>query len=860
MSNSIETKNINNVNTAPAPEMTGLIPQTSTTDLSVVNNPTVMSASGVTADPSTTTFVDDGVVVTNDTSHDVTIDDTIVKLNDTQSVEQGIKDFLAKPIVAFSGTFATTDTFSFLTTEIQPSAGFATANAVLWREKLKGFLGIKMDMVFRIVVNANKFQAGRYCMSWVPLCGADSSTSQLKEVNFITNIHMATIVQRTTLKRVEFDLNTTTSAELRIPWTSVRAYYPLTNIDTSVRIGELGGLCLWPYSPLVSPAGSTTASYTVYMHLENVSLFGVCSPQSGLTSRKRHGRRDNAQEELGNKLNGPISGTAQIIGSIARATSRLPIPGLSEFATTLGWVSDRVAGAANVLGFSKPSQGDSQVKMQVNVAPNHVTIDGDSDAKSLSFLSKPGVIPVHGIGSTSLDEMDFSFITRIYANKSIASWSTADAVSTELHGLTLQLSTMSQSIGSATNYLPVGFVASFFQMWRGSLKVKYKLVKTDFHSGRIMICHYPRDVSGATTERPAYVNRVIWDVRENNEMEIIVPYISQTAWSRYGDIVGTLKMTVLDTLVAPASVSSSVAILIEVCGGDDIQFAVPQNGIPLVPTVISPQSGLSKGNEDNIFSSTVGTSVVKMDNLMASAIATGDRVSNFRALLKRNFKLAPSSLALISTRRFNTGSISCVPDVLHMSGTTADSYPIVSDMYAIIGLCYGMSRGGVIFRDVIDAGLFTASTNTNGPAMVTANIGRPNTGLESEPFYGNTSFIQSPYLPSVFQNVSQNPVITVEMPQYTSTYARANCDIMHQYGSTTTYHYNNKSTSSGTIYPIVFSVPANSITAGTAQAVAGYSVHNLSRIMADDASFHCFISIPPMVSGPANSYTNVALY
>jgi len=69
--------------------------------------------SGQTIVSGTTQFVDDRAVVVHDTSQNISVDNTIIQMSDTQSTQQSIIDYLAKPIVLQSGVFSTSDTYSF---------------------------------------------------------------------------------------------------------------------------------------------------------------------------------------------------------------------------------------------------------------------------------------------------------------------------------------------------------------------------------------------------------------------------------------------------------------------------------------------------------------------------------------------------------------------------------------------------------------------------------------------------------------------------------------------------------------------------------------------------------------------------
>lgn len=824
-------------------------------DPEVVRDVTVQEATGQTSVQSTTKFTEDSNKVVNDTDYDVHISDLITRMNDTQATEQSLLDFLSKPVIISSGNFSTTDTYSFLNTQLMPSAAFAATQAIVWREKLRGYFGIRMDMKFKIVVNANRFQQGRYCLGWVPLAGADSNLSNLKTLYYVSNTHLSTIVQRTTVRRVEFDLNQDTTAELTIPWCSVKSYYPLNNVTSSTTYGELGALSLYPYVPMSSPAGSTIASYTIYCSLTNIHLVGAASPQSGGPKRTRAVNK-SADSELSNTLNGPVSGPARKFGQFASAVATLPIPYLSEVATGVGWIAEGVACVASAFGYSKPSQGDSQVKFQLLQAPNNANVDGDSDARSLAYQTKPGVNMVYGIANTEYDEMAFSYISRIYSNYVILTWPTSNLADSVLFDMPIRLSSYVRSTaGSVVHHSPVAFVGSFFNYWRGSLKVRIKFVKTEFHSGRISIAHFPADAVANNVGNQAYVNREIIDIREHNEVELIIPFIHDTMWASYTDLIGTLRISVVDRLVAPDTVSPSVSYLVEVCGGDDFDVAVPSNALDWIPLGIVPQSGLPT-NVDKIVASDIGNSSVTGDYFSASALAIGDHVTNFRALLKRFHPISPSNVALASTEKLNRKVLRFYGDSVNVLSATPSTDHILPDKFSTIASCYSIYRGGYVIRDVIDTGLVETVAGRQSPAMVVAGLTESPNDYTNPCLTATTGVITNNALPKVYQDISLNPVVTLEIPQYSSSIGRSMVDIMNFDGGAATFRYNARSTSSSTGMAVQVALPDAAVPSGTAPDVALQSLHHVSRILADDGSFHGFVSIPPMVQRSAtNSFS-----
>lgn len=797
-----------------------------------------------------TVFVDDANVVIRDESHVAHIDNTILSLSDTNFDEQSIKTFLSRPIIIRQANFSTTDTYSTFIASSMPYTALQSANAVIWREKLAGIFGIRMDMRFRIVVNANRFQQGRYIMSWTPLAGPITSISLLKEF-WINQSHMATLVQRTTVPHVEIDLCNDTVAELLVPFVSTKSFYPLTSILSSVDSGSLGFLNIYPYSPLVSPAGAITAGYTVYLSFENIRLFGAASAQSGLKMKKKH--FDPQRSEISNTGDGPISSVSSALSKGFKEFANIPL--LSTYANSISWVADRVTSVASVFGWSKPIAGDSMSKMQILQAPNHNTVDGDSDARPFSYLSKPGVVALDGISGTDYDEMDFSYIVRKPAWFQTMTWpSTALAGDNLTNGIFFVSPNTQVTLGGAFNYQPVAFVASFFKVWRGSLRYRFKFVRTEFHSGRVSIAFFPSNAITTYAGNAAYVHRQIVDIRESPEIEIVVPYINENPWTT--NYTGEIIVSVVDPLSAPATVSSSITILCEISGGEDFEVAMPRRGINLCPTSIVPQSGLP--NENSLIAMNIGASTTVADPVISSSITIGDKVSSFRAFLKRFTPLRQNNNSTTGTLLLNDATVAMWADVIPYVPPTLPENYWRADHYSLVASCYAIVRGGVRIRNVINKNLLQGtSTTPYGPGMATAfAIDDQNSSVNTF-IFSQPATILEPDVGAhvVYQDLANNGVITIESPQYTLTYSKSKCDLALPQ---TVHNISTGPQTSLSQQTIWFSVPQSSVI--SAPEIQGQQLHNLHRSLADDANFGLFISVPPMLSSGPSSNPRTTLY
>jgi hypothetical protein len=180
-----------------------------------------------------------------------------------------------------------------------------------------------------------------------------------------------------------------------------------------------------------------------------------------------------------------------------------------------------------------------------------------------------------------------------------------------------------------------------------------------------------------------------------------------------------------------------------------------------------------------------------------------------------------------------------------------------------------MWRGGVRIRDVIDNGMLSGLAGvapyTNGNAADGSTITYLQTNnnqfgssdvLYSTDTPGITALLN---YPKVIQNINQNNVVSLEVPQYTPTFARNVVDCIFT-GTTSSYtQMSTGSSSAVTAGFLTIALPSSTTTGLVVRS--GHSLHNVSRSLADDADFSVFIAVPPMqfvaqvpTSPPINMY------
>jgi hypothetical protein len=504
------------------------------------------------------------------------VDNSRLQSSHQEGRDHTIKDTLGRPFIVRTGdwsivapanaTLASFDMFSLL----------SSTNV---NDKIKGFLINKADINIKLVVNAQRMQQGRLCVSYYPDTNDTPRKTQLD----------LTRMSRTQRPRVDLDASMDTDVTLTIPYISRYLGYNLSDFS-----GQQGSFDIWVYSPLVAVAGPTTVSYTVFMWMTNVELqyptfVAQCLSEptfhaqvAGATSTRKRGDPEAKESETGSGLN--VSKSA-------------PVNTLKQFVSTLSslsgvpeWAKVIAQGGAMALGWSKPIGDFSAGRMESGVFAHSNHADGTTFARNMGIISKNHVQVLPGFAGQDVDEMSLNYICSIPAYFREAEWRTNTTVGSNLMNIELTPTTFSEPYAPWEFRTPINYMSTFFKYWRGSLMFHFKLVKTEFHSGRILLIWTPgTNAPTVTLDQSQYCYRQVLDIRESNEFSVTIPYVSNKAYiaSSNGVFpkVGRLQLMVLNELTTPDTAPNYVTVLAEVCACDDLEFAMPTRPLsfPVAP-------------------------------------------------------------------------------------------------------------------------------------------------------------------------------------------------------------------------------------------------------------------------------------
>jgi len=700
------------------------------------------------------------------------------------SVSNEIASFLARPKVISVGTLNTTDTFAVPKLTRKIPSDFINLDDI-WGRKLQGTFGFRGELHLTLQINGNRFQQGRYMLVFCPTGGASANGTN---VTAFTRAHMATLTEVTQLPRVEMDVNCDTEGSLVIPFLNVQGW---SVVKVGSSYGDIGTVALMTYSPLVAPAGSTNCAYTLFAHYEKVEITMPTMPQSGRAYgkvRRNPGRPAEAEAASGGL--GPIQSAANKVGMVSKILSGIPL--LASVAQPVSWASDIIGRAAGAFGWARPRNEGPTVYMSKQIMHRFTNVDAQDNSTKLALFDRNEVEDIPNFAGGDVDELSLNYVAGISAFYTSFTWSTASAVGTQIwtESVTPRAFTRntSQAATVITHLTPIAFVASFFSLWRGTVRFTFKLVKTEFHSGRLLVAIVPYDL-GCVGAAPAvnldntqYLHRTIIDVRNGNEFTVDVPYMAFAQYrATYGDDKYSciVQMLVLNPLVAPSGVSTSVNVLVEVSAADDFEWAGPAqpSGEPILQW--TPQSGRivpQAGRKDcAITEETVG-GAHDIHSLMPARAAIGERVLSFRSLLKRFNRVLTVPDGQTTNQFF-----SCYPP--QISVRQIDAVPAVIantmtfDTYDRVASCYAMVRGSMRWKAINmlkshDPHMLAMSYPRSG-ANSLLNINTVSSGATPV----DTSVTYAPVRSYAFGRGDATGGLEVEFPYYNQYPATATADI-----------------------------------------------------------------------------------
>eukprot|EP00996_Jenningsia_fusiforme_P000342 NODE_128_length_3134_cov_38.006159_g118_i0.p1 GENE.NODE_128_length_3134_cov_38.006159_g118_i0~~NODE_128_length_3134_cov_38.006159_g118_i0.p1 ORF type:complete len:866 (-),score=-71.78 NODE_128_length_3134_cov_38.006159_g118_i0:192-2789(-) len=655
-----------------------------------------------TSKSNTTTFVDNAVGIVSAPVKPVQF--PYANSNSDLITDDRITEFLSKPVIATTLSLSGASTDNLYSEVVGKSL---LDDTVIHGDKLKGFYGISFTAVYTLKVTADRFTTGLLTLAFMPSGGIPDGTN-LDDM-FTTYCHSKT--QRSQLLHVNYDINTDSSATLEIPFSGIAPYMVLSTslVDYIHPPGKIG---VFVYSGLNSISSLANANATLYVSYKDVKLFGYSDYQSNIHNdldydefqSGRKGKTSKNVLDVEADSDRRLSGGLKMIHTISDKLSTIPL--LSSIAGPVSWVSDALARAAYLWGYSAPTVVSAPGRFIETGVPYLANFDKHSTAIPLGLSVSNSVGISNVTGTTDQDEMSIDFLKGIFSYFDSFIMNTTHAADYTLYskriGPKVAHTTVSHGV-TLQNRTTIGHLAHLYAKWRGTLKIKLIFVKTEFHIGRIAINFRPAYRSASASYNPSKAPlyyREILDLRKGNEFIFSIPFINQRSWlytANTADHCGDLYITVVDPLRVGDVANTGFTVLMEICGGPDLEFAerVDLNSLGYPVDVDEFQSNIERVGE--IGTEVLGTHSESSKGVGPSQYCIGEAYESLLQLVKAG------GIARTYIDSDTAADWLLVPDTVIMarlaffgrlrSGSYLLRYD--KDLFTAVTCLYANSRGGM---------------------------------------------------------------------------------------------------------------------------------------------------------------------
>jgi len=259
--------------------------------------------------------------------------------------------------------------------------------------------------------------------------------------------------------------------------------------------------------------------------------------------------------------------------------------------------------------------------------------------------------------------------------------------------------------GVIVQQTPVGYFSNLFNYWRGSFVLTIKLVKTQFHSGRIQVTYNPSG-SQMSINDSLYLFREIIDIRDANEFKFKIPFVSNVQYLERGANdgigcadIGIVQIRVVNRLVRPDSVADHVDILLEWSADEDFEVMGPRSHtmLPVIQmdTSQTPVGTVAKVAKD------IGTSSVDSSSIEPAAYCVGEKIASILQLGKR-FSRTTNGIAETGTATKSTYAPFTISKI-EQTGSLPMTQPLIGyDTYSMLANCFAYSTGSMRLLKVRD--------------------------------------------------------------------------------------------------------------------------------------------------------------
>ncbi|APG76846.1 hypothetical protein 2 [Beihai picorna-like virus 5] len=608
-----------------------------------------------------------------------------------------LAEFLRRPVRILDADWTVT-TGSFQQA-IDPWTLFLENTQV--RNRVEGYRTLQGTLNLRIAINGGPFLYGRMIAAYFPLQSYNDHSFGATTGEYYKQ-------QLSMLPHVFLDPTTSEGGEIVCPflcpdnWIDLSGgFYSkmgrlhLCSVNDLLHANSATGkvnISVYAWMTNVRLAGPTTAPYETYeAHSGEELAYGAASISvlGAVAAWMRHfkcsfvgeDRSNNGltlpdgsadmQPHAGDEYgSGIVSKPASAIAKVAGTLANIPI--IRPFARPTEMVAEGVGRMAHIFGYSRPTVVSDLNRAKIKNAGNMANTDQHEAVVKLSLDSKQELsIDPRTVGLSDVDEMAFNYLKQKECYMSTMEWTESQVNGDNIGTMSVGPDFHNEETinGHPLNLLaPMYTVAAPFKFWRGSIKLRFQIVASQLHRGRLRFSYDPyRHQFGERAEENETYSRIV-DLATHRDFEMVIAWNHPQSWLRvydrlgsslYNHPIGTTTITedyhngqvrveVVNELTSPnPALAQPVYINLFVSAGEDFEVAGPTDDM-LNKLEYEPQSGYEphsgvEGEEiivesDNIPESPAPITPVgqqeRPDN-PTTHVFFGESFASVRALLKR---------------------------------------------------------------------------------------------------------------------------------------------------------------------------------------------------------------------------------
>lgn len=558
----------------------------------------------------------------------------VVRASLSQHQLQDLRDYLARPRLISSAAFTVV---RGLQVSHKIDSSFIASSFPDFFVRLSGVYGVRFSLRFRLIVNSTPFHAGLACM-----CFQHGSCA-----NGTTFPRFSLACSSTDVPHVRTSYSDGASVELLVPMILSSDVWPLSSPLS------FGTLALHNLVNNIVPTGTTAATYTLYVGMEDISLFGAM-PQATSVVTLQSGANAESDAALV-----PVSAAVAHASSTLSMFSRA-VPSLRGFTQPLSWMTSILAGSLKAFGFSKPPVLGPPARTVKFSSVAEFNVDEPSQVLTLGPLASQRLAIDSTLGCTDIDEMALAYVLARPSQIFCGYWGTNYAqysvvYATQVSPLCFWYRTTATSAGTGNLPLPdflnpgavplkatfkpsnILYFASMFRQWRGCVSFRITIAKTPYHTGKLLATFIPAAsgtsantstvVAPATTGGLGNGYSAVFDLREGSVFEFDCPYIQDRPLLDFDESSGSFSVRILSPMLAPSNAPAALGLIVEVFS-KDMTFVGPR--APIFPPTVFPtstlyeQSGVLACNyAESIDEVTAGEKIMSLKQLIMIPTTTG---------------------------------------------------------------------------------------------------------------------------------------------------------------------------------------------------------------------------------------------